>query len=207
MPQQEAGVACPTCAAIGNGDQMLYMQHGGGGLRCQRNSEHIFRDSEEIQKFKKLAVAPQPDKVQVNQTVMQITLPEQVKRDLEAKHGQKLNATMTSLAQISLLPRIVFLTEEDVQRIEQQCGQPIKSGAALFGVFFAEKKKVEEKDNELATLQQTVMAFRGKSPTSVLVDLGDQLPNAIAKSKESGKTLEEYSGDFLRKALENGWTE
>jgi hypothetical protein len=186
---------------------MLFSLPNAVGIRCPRDGEHVFKDTEEILKFRKIQVAPQADKIQVNQTVMQVTIPAELKRSLEAKFGIKLQATLNSLMQIAMLPRIVFLMEEDVQRIEAQIGQPIKSGAQLFGAFFAEKKKAEENEEELTQMRKTVTALRGASPTSVLVDLKDQLPNAIAKSRESGKTLEEYASEFLFKAFENNWTE
>lgn len=186
---------------------MLFTLPGAVGARCPANGEHVFKDTIEMQNFKKLPLAPQPDKIQVNQTAMQVMVPLELKQALEAKHGIKLQATLVALMQISTLPRIVFLNEEDVQRIEAQTGATIKSGSQLFGAFFAEKKKAEENEEELQQMHKTVAALRGASPTSVLVDLKDQLPNAIAKSRESGKTLEEYSSDYLRKAFENNWTE
>lgn len=207
MSQMATGYACPTCEQEGKGNQMLFSLPNSSGVRCPNNSQHFFTETEDILRFKRIPVAPQADKVQSNQTQIAVMVPTEVKAALEVKYGARLNATVAALLNIATLPRIVFLMEEDVRRIEEQTGQQIKSGAQLFGAFFAEKKKAEENMEELDKLRRTLSTLRGTSPTCVLVDLKEQLPIAVAKSVESGKTLEQYVGDFLYKAFENNWTE
>lgn len=204
MPQTKSGLECPLCAQGGVIAELMADQ-----LRttCSSNPEHFWTDRSELMAMQPrfMAKVARPDTVQAQHVPLQLNVPESVKKLLEARYGDKLPTSLTSVLQACAEPEMMLLNATDLQRITERLGQKPTSSGELFGMMFAlgEELKSARSENELLLRRMNIK--RGDAAEGVVIDLAEYMSKAVAKAADAGVPLEEFLSKYLRDSLENDW--
>jgi hypothetical protein len=209
MPRVKAGLACPLCDAE-KVESELYVEAGAGGARTicgSGNMGHVWTDQDSLKALlpRRLKLAPRPDAVQTDHVTLQLSVPASTKKVLEEKYGERLSTSLTSVLQACADPAMMLLNAVDLQRIEERLGQKPKSSSELFGLLFQLGEEVKQWRNDCERLKRQMGVRGGSVASGVTVDLGDWMSKGVAKAADSGVSLEEFLGKYLRDSLENDW--
>jgi hypothetical protein len=188
----------------------LYVEAGAGGARTicgSGNTAHVWTDQSELQALspRRLQLAPRPDTVQKDHVTLQLSVPAGTKKVLEEKYGDKLPTSLTAVLQACADPEMMLLNAVDLQRLEERLGAKPKSSSELFGMLFQLGEEVKQSRNDYERLKRQQGARQGNIGDGVVVDLGDWMSKGVAKAADSGLSLEEFLGKYLRDSLENDW--
>jgi hypothetical protein len=205
MAKINAGLACPICDASGITSE-LYQSTPSLAILCEKDSEHKWTDTNALYaaRPRRLAVAPKAAAVQPNHVPVTLSVPAHTEQALKAKYGEKLATSLTSVLQACAEPEMMILNATELERIRQRTGIPTSS-AELFGNLFALGEEVKSLKMEIERLNRTVAIRRKGSDEGVIIDLGAQLPKAVAKAADSGYDLEDFIGNYVRDSIENDW--
>jgi hypothetical protein len=198
------GLGCPKCRANGV-ETMLMTEPNVAKAICPVNDDHSYKSVDELLDANptRLPMPKQPDKVQASDVQWAFRINARLKEDFEKKHGEKAVATLRSLIEASL-SRMVVLGDQDLLRIEEKLGQPIKTGSQIYGLVFEARERANLAESTLEAYK--TQHATSLKPGALKVDLGDQLANAVAKAQERNETLEQYVSRNIREAIENNWT-
>lgn len=209
MPRVKAGLACPLCDQA-KVDSELFVEAGAGGARticATGNPEHSWTDQSILQALapRRVQLAPRPDAVQKDHVSLTLSVPAKTKELLEAKFGDRLSTSLTSVLQACADPEMMMLNAVDLQRIEERLGSKPKSSSELFGILFQLGEEVKQSRNDYERLKRQQNVRTGTIGEGVVLDLGDWMSKGVAKAADSGLSLEEFLGKYLRDSLENDW--
>lgn len=184
----------------------IFSEAGAGGARmiCAAGT-HTWSDQVVFMALnpRKLPVVARPDSIQKDHVALNLMVPSSVKLALEARFGEKLPTSLTSVLGACAEPEMMVLNSTELQRIAERLGSKPKSSGELFGILFALGEEVKSTRNDYERLMRETNARRGG--VGVVVDLGDWMSKGVAKATEAGVSLEEYLGKYLRDSLENDW--
>lgn len=208
------GFACPTCRTNGVTDTMVVS--GQGGLRCGRG--HKFQDLDELtnQNPDKIPVAQMVRK-QENWTPITFDVPKEVATKLQAKFGDKLAASMSSLMMALLEDRNLLVAADDLEMIEKQLGVPdIKSSQQLKGAILTVVAQRSELQGEVTAMKGSGASAGATQNTSggstqlrrgeMVVWLNpDQTKKVAERAKEKGVSNEQVVEEYMGQAIDNNW--
>ena len=206
MPRFKSGLACPTCDAAGV-ESEIYSEAGGGMARmvCASNQDHNWNDQAVFMALapRKLPVTVKVDTVQRDHVPLNLMVPRSVKEALEARFGEKLATSLTSVLSSCAEPEMMVLNATELQRIAERLGTKPKSSGELFGMIFQMGEEVKSSKNDYERLMRETNSKRGG--VGLTVDLGEWMSKGVAKADDAGVSLEEYLSKYLRDSLENDW--
>lgn len=185
----------------------LYQVTPGLVVQCPNVSEHRWTDTMQLRNMRprKLEVVKRPDAVQTNHVSVTLSVPAHTEKALRARYGDKLATSLTSVLQACAEPEMMILNSVDLDRIQQRLGFRPKSSSELFGRIFQMGEEIGSMKNEVERVTRMAMIRKRGSAEGVILDLGEQLPKAVAKSQESGYDLEEWLGNYVKMSIENDW--
>lgn len=172
------------------------------------NDAHTWNDMYELRELRPrmLKVAPKPNIVQQNYTKFEVGVPENTRKALEAKYGDKLVPSISSILQACAEPEMLIVSSSDIERIGQRLGKKPESSSELFGMIFQLGEEIKDLRFQKEQLEKQVGA--GKATGSVQgvgVDLGAWTMKAMIKANENSVSLEDFLSKYLQDALENDW--
>lgn len=205
MPRFRSGLACPACDAM-KVESEIFSEAGPGGARmiCAAGT-HTWSDQVVFMAMqpRKLPVVPKVDTVQRDHVELKLQVPTSVKAALEARYGDKLATSLTSVLSTCAEPEMMLLNSTELARIAERMGVKPKSAAELFGILFQLGEEVKSAKNDYERLMRETGARRNGA--GVVVDLQEWMSKGVAKAGDAGVSLEEYLGKYLRDSLESDW--
>lgn len=207
MAKLSAGLACPICDRQGVTSE-LYQMPPQPATRCESgNPEHVWTDTDALKALnpRRLEVKKQPDKVQPNHVPLTLSVPMHVAEALRQKYGERLPTSLSSVLGACAEARLMLLTANDIDRLEQKLGPNITSTSDLFGRIFALNEDKKATKDELERVMRRMKIKRESNGMEIELELGNQLEKAVALASDSGQELSEFLSKYVRDSLENGW--
>lgn len=204
MPKINAGLACPLCDVSGITNELYQVTPG---LVVECNSGHRWTDTSALRAAnpRRLEVAKRADIVQPNHVAMSVMVPGQTEAALRAKYGDKFSSTLSALLQAASEPEMIVMTASDLDRIQERLGFKPKSSSELFGRIFQMGEEIKSLQTQLEGAKRTAAVRKKGAGEGIIIDLGTQLPKAVAKAEEGGYEIEDWIGEYVRMSLENDW--
>lgn len=199
--------SCPLCKP--EKSQILANM---GELVCEKNGQHKWNDTQAFlalgptMDFAKAPVKAQPPS---NYVPMKVLLPPGMKEALEAKYGDKLDATLTSILMQMHEGNVLIVGQTDLERIggPQGFGKVPENSGELFGMIFSKQQEVEESKQMAEAATRDLKAYEGMSPGRVVVDLAEQYGEAVARAanQEPPLPLAVWVAKTLKDGIANNW--
>lgn len=206
MSTIRTGYSCVTCKRI-TGDINEILAEG-GLLVCSKVPEHRWNDMDEFYNlnptldFKQVQSRPAP---QLNHTNLNVSIPVGTLNVLQSRYGDKLNSTIAGLLNIMAEGEVMVVSDTDVQRLGTMLNEKPKNSSHLVGMIFAMQSQIQEAKQIAETASKEVKAYEGMSPSTVLINLGDQYNYALDRAKNDSLPLKLWLEKNARAALENAW--
>lgn len=191
---------CPTCGA-----QIIAGNHR---LECSANSSHVWTDSAAFLGLNppiKYEESKPPVAPQTNHVKMEVTVPPMVRQALEAKFGARADSTIAGVLGMLSEGEILIIPESDLQRMKERFGKLPASSGELFGLMYSLSMDLETEKLTAETARREVLAYEGRNPNSVLIDLGPLYGTVVEKAKDQGEPIKIWLERNLKNAVENGW--
>lgn len=205
MPQNTE-YACPTCEQeTGELNQIVA---AAGELRCTKNGEHRWNDSASfVDLHPKMVFAQAPPKAlpQQNHTKIEVSVPMSLERELSAKFGEKMSATVSSILAQMVEGKILIVGQTDIDRIAGKLGSVPQNSSELYGMIYAKTEEVIEAKQIAENAVKDLKAYEGLSPGRIVVNLGDQIGEAASKASDASLPVNVWAERALRMGLENSW--
>lgn len=207
MPLQQSEYACPRCEKAGVESQIMANL---GELICSVNGAHRWNDAQsfinEGPKMK-FALAPPPALPQQGHVPIKLTVPPGLKEALEAKYGNKADATMTSILMQMVEGTVLVIGQTDLDRLASRLGKVPETSSELYGMIYAKTEEVAEAKSIAEAAAADLKAYEGLSPGRIVIDLGDQHAEAVARAKnlEPPLPLSMWAAKMLRDGIQNNW--
>jgi hypothetical protein len=213
--------ACPLCTDV---ESKLIQIAGQQMIVCETNGAHRWRDTAEQNPLdsvtaldqiralnpKPLSSLPKREAPQANREPLTFPIHKQLKADLEAKFGDKLNATLAAMCQLLLDPHAFAVDGENAKRMKELFpGQKISDGGTLYGLLFAQARELEEfRETEKERERQRLLKGEASpaSPSDIVLRMpADVRQRLQARAAELGKTPDALICEQMPFWLDNGW--
>ena len=192
--------ACPTCGA-----QIIAGNHK---LECSANGTHVWTDIAVFMGLNpamKYEESKPPMAPQTNHVKVETSVPQKVKEQFEAKFGDRANATLSGFVQMITEGEVLVVPESDLQRIKERFGKRPESSGELFGILYSLSMDLETEKLTSENARKDLLAYEGRNPNSVLIDLGPLYGAVLEKARDQGETAKMFLERSLKTALENNW--
>ena len=200
------GVECPRCKD--NGVLQNPVISTNDGLKC--NMGHKYMDTDELMSMPHGTVpVAQRKAAQENWVTVSFQIPSGVMQQLQAKYTdpERMKATFASLAQCMIDDHTVIVGQDDVRRIGDAAGIPVRSSADIFGIISAQQQQVNDL-KEAAT--QTPQAASGGGTAlrrgELILWFDPKTTGTMTeKAAAAGVRLEDFLEKYINEANENTW--
>lgn len=181
-----------------------------GELICSVNGEHRWNDAQSFLNEKpkmKFAVALPKAAPQQGHVPIQLTIPPGLKAALEAKYGSKTDATMASILMQMVEGNVLVVGQTDLDRLGSHLGKIPESSGELYGMIYAKTEEVAEAKMIAEAAAADLKAYEGLSPGRIVIDLGDQHAEAVARARnmEPPLPLSVWAAKVLKDGIANNW--
>lgn len=202
----DLALECPTCK---NGVRLFAKNDV--GYYC--NNGHKWTDMEVLMSLNpaklpfKGIVARQEGFVKFD-----FELPADAAKALKNKFGEKLPATLASMADLISQGRYLMLGDRDLERLDEKVGEKITSPAQLVGKVWDYKTTIQQGEETTKNLRGALQARMGGKPgaslseSAMLVDFGDELAAKVRETAEKkGMSADDYIRTACTLATEGDW--
>jgi len=198
----DMAMACPRCASTGDKESRMFSR-ADQGYYCLKG--HKWNDYDEL-------MSMGPEKMPFKGIVarqdgwekLPVSLPGSVKKDLETKFGDKLEATIRAVLETLSQSKCLMVPEEDLKRLNDHTGMDLKNSSQLVGAVYSLKQTTTNLE-EQNRLMKNNRAGGAVSATAIVVELGDLCAKVIAKAEERETTPGEVICTVVEQYASNDW--
>lgn len=209
MADLRTGYGCPLCERT-TGDTNEIIARDGRSFVCSKVPAHAWADSDELGnmepkiRFQQQQERPAP---QPNHTSVSVSISVPAYNALLARYGDRMGATLSSIAGVMAEGEPMIISEEDVQQIALIPGiaEKPKNARHLIGLIFAMQEQVREAKQIAETAAGEIKAYENMAPGKVVIDLGEQNTYALDRAKNEGLPLKVWLQTQIQNALASAW--
>ena len=200
LPTVKTRYACPSCSAqiVAENRQLI----------CSANRSHSWNDIATFMGLNpqvKYEESKPPVVVQQNHVKVEVTVPPRVKAGLEAKFGNASSSTIAGVLEMLSEGEILIIPESDLERMKQRFGKKPESSGELFGMIYSLGMDADSSKEAAEIARRDVMAYEGRNPGAVLIDLGPLYGAVVEKAKDANEPTKVYVERVLKTVVENNW--
>jgi len=192
--------ACPSC-----GGQIIAGNHR---LECSTNSAHVWTDIAvfmALNPAEKYEESKPPVAPQINRVEMKVSVLPRVKQGLDARFGSTAESAIAEVLGMLSEGEIMIIPESDLQRMKERFGKKPESSGELFSLMYSLSMDLETEKLTAESARKDLLAYEGRNPNSVLIDLGALYGAVLEKARDQGETAKMFLERSLKTALENNW--
>lgn len=207
-------IACPECI-LKKVEVPIRQTQGQFYYYCENG--HRFHDTEQLMSLAPPALSrPLAKKVRPpdqNSVELRLSVPSKLKEILDQRFGERLSPTLVSVLIALCEPGAFIVRQEDVGRLSEQFGRPIKHGADIVGAAYELKSERNRLTGELERLQgaSAPTATPGVSASSngkipCMVNLDPEIVKLLSdKARFRGISMQELIEQTTDYGVRNGW--
>jgi len=208
-----SGFACPTCMAAGVKSNLI-QSSGKYGLYCEKDSNHIFQDTEAFLASNpvKLDIPKAAPKIQPGVEPFIVKIPTGLIEMLGKRFGQKLDVSVGVLLGVMTDPEAFVVVGEDVKRLRELLSAKIASADALVGSVYnlwternQYKNQVEQKTSSVGSSSEQLPEMNGDFVQSTIRINTDAFLTIKEKAKFNNMTFSQYIQEIVMMGVKNSW--
>lgn len=201
--------ACPACDKAGLTSQMMATQNS---MQCTVNPGHVWNDSLQFQELRPrmaFTIAPPPVQPQAAHTKMtlNVSIPMAYDPIIRSKLGPRLESTIAGILSMMAEGEVLLIGHDDIQKLKRLpiIGKIPANGNELLGMIYAADLQRTDDKAEAVRAQKELMAWEGRNPHMVMVDLGEQYEYARRKAEDENMPVKLWLERQIISAMENNW--